>query len=260
MKSEPRNFSSLGNRKKIAFLFASSFILLTCSIGSYQLPSSSLFITGSTQNTKTPTVSSIHTNNLATLTYDLNPASDDISPGTTPTVIPTSLSVTAALTPSPIVLLYYFPVQPTNAASYDKWHHDYPAADILAPGGTLFVAVTSGVVDFVRYQDTWVPRIDDPDTRGGLAISIIGDDGIRYYGSHLSYIAPEIYQGARVFAGQLLGRIGTSGNARGTSPHLHFGISHPTYPEDWEVRRGEVAPYPYLEAWLNGDLLTPVLP
>lgn len=123
----------------------------------------------------------------------------------------------------------------------------------------MFVAVTSGVVDFVRYVDTWDPAVDNPDTRGGLAVSIIGDDGVRYYGSHLAAIAPEIYPGARVFSGQLLGTIGKTGNARSTSPHVHFGISHPTYAEDWEVRRGEIDPYPYLQAWLNGEALAPDL-
>ena len=54
--------------------------------------------------------------------------------------------------------------------------------------------------------------------------------------------------------------IGISGNAAQTSPHCHFGISHPTFPGDWEVRRGEIWPYDYLQAWMNGEDLTPVLP
>lgn len=114
-------------------------------------------------------------------------------------------------------------------------------------------------MDFVSYEDRWDGKVDDPATRGGLSVAIIGDDGVRYYGSHLSAIAPGIAPGVRVRAGKLLGYSGKTGNARGTSPHLHFGISHPTYPEDWEVRRGEISPYPYLQAWARGEMLRPEL-
>jgi murein DD-endopeptidase MepM/ murein hydrolase activator NlpD len=144
-------------------------------------------------------------------------------------------------------------------ATYQQGHHDYPAVDILAPVGGQFVAVTNGVVDFVSVEDRWEPTVDDPATRGGLSVAIIGDDGLRYYGSHLSAIAPGITPGLRVMAGQLLGHTGNSGNARFVAPHLHFGISHPTYPEDWAVRRGEIDPYPYLQAWAAGKMSTPRL-
>jgi murein DD-endopeptidase MepM/ murein hydrolase activator NlpD len=83
---------------------------------------------------------------------------------------------------------------------------------------------------------------------------------VRYYGSHLSGIAPGIYPGMRVTAGQLLGYVGASGDARGKDPHLHFGISHPTTPDDWKTRRGELDPYPYLVAWKKGINLSPELP
>jgi len=82
---------------------------------------------------------------------------------------------------------------------------------------------------------------------------------VRYYGSHLSRVAAGIRPGARVVTGQRLGRTGQSGNARDTDPHLHFGISHPTTPDDWAVRRGEISPYPYLNAWRDGIDRTPDL-
>jgi murein DD-endopeptidase MepM/ murein hydrolase activator NlpD len=126
--------------------------------------------------------------------------------------------------------------------------------------GTKFVAVTDGVVDFVSSTDLWDPATDDPALRGGLSVAIIGDDGLRYYGSHLSAIADGIAPGVRVKAGQLLGLVGNSGDARETESHLHFGISRPTYPEDWQARRGQVDPFPYLQAWRDGHNLTPPLP
>jgi murein DD-endopeptidase MepM/ murein hydrolase activator NlpD len=155
---------------------------------------------------------------------------------------------------------HVFPVRPASAVQYGAYHHDYPAADIFCPVGSRFVAPTSGVVQYVSRVDTWDPRTNDPAVRGGLSVAIIGDDRVRYYGSHLSAIAAGIAPGVRVTAGQLLGLTGHSGDARYTDPHLHFGLSHPTTPTDWKARRGEVSPYKYLKAWAAGKNLTPTLP
>ena len=157
-------------------------------------------------------------------------------------------------------LEYIFPVQPQEAADFAAGGHAYPATDIFAALGSEFVAVTGGVVDFVSYVDLWDPATDNPAVAGGLCVAIVGDDGIRYYGSHLSAIAGGIAQGVRVEAGRLLGMVGKSGNAANTPAHLHFGISHPTYPEDWLTRRGELDPYPYLVAWSRGEDVTPRFP
>ncbi len=154
---------------------------------------------------------------------------------------------------------YVFPVEPPSAASYSAYHHDYPATDIFAPKGTTFVAPTDGVVDWVSRIDRWDPRIDDPSTRGGLSVAIIGDDGVRYYGSHLFDVMPWVEPGVRVAVGTLLGHVDSSGDARGVAPHLHFGISHPTSPSDWRVRRGELSPYTYLNAWRAGKAVTPAV-
>jgi murein DD-endopeptidase MepM/ murein hydrolase activator NlpD len=156
--------------------------------------------------------------------------------------------------------VYVFPVQAARAVRYGPYHHDYPAADIFCPVGSRFVAPTSGVVDYVSWVDRWDPKVNDPATRGGLSVAIIGDDGVRYYGSHLSAVEKGIAPGVRVRAGQTLGRTGKSGDARYVAPHLHFGISHPTWPLDWRVRRGEIAPYRYLVAWQAHKGLRPVLP
>ena len=83
---------------------------------------------------------------------------------------------------------------------------------------------------------------------------------MRYYCSHLDSVAEGLQAGDRVEAGQVLGTIGNSGDAAPTPPHCHFGISRPTGAGDWEVRRGEVWPYDYLQAWTRGEDLTPVLP
>ena len=55
-----------------------------------------------------------------------------------------------------------------------------------------------------------------------------------------------------------MGRTGDSGDARGTAPHLHFGISWPTPAGIWWVRRGELYPWKFLDAWKAGKDLSPV--
>lgn len=152
---------------------------------------------------------------------------------------------------------YVFPVRATSI-QYGPDHHDYPATDIFCPVGSEFAAPTDGIVDFVRREDLWDPQTDVPADRGGLAVAIIGDDGVRYYGSHLSAVANGIEPGERVVGGQVLGLTGKSGDARSTPAHLHFGISRPTTPDDWQVRRGQISPYPYLQAWARGEMLSPV--
>jgi murein DD-endopeptidase MepM/ murein hydrolase activator NlpD len=151
---------------------------------------------------------------------------------------------------------YVFPVRGCSV-NYAHSHHDYPATDIMAPRGCSVVAATSGRIDEVSYTDTWSSKKNDGATRGGLSISIVGDDGVRYYGSHLESIANGIAPGVRVQAGQLLGRVGDSGDARGGPTHLHFGLSWPTVADTWWVRRGMLYPWPYLDSWRAGGQKSP---
>ncbi len=159
----------------------------------------------------------------------------------------------AAGTPSepitPAAIRYVFPVQPANVASYGHAHHDYPATDVFAPCGTAVVSPVDGLVDEVSTEDRWNPTVNDGATRGGRFFTVVGDDGVRYYGSHLAEIAGGITPGVRVEAGQALGNVGRSGNARTTPCHLHLGLSPPRGPGDWMVRRGVVYPWPYLDSW-----------
>ncbi len=61
-----------------------------------------------------------------------------------------------------------------------------------------------------------------PNSIGGNAVQLRGDDGNRYYLSHLdSYGAA-----GKVAAGDVVGYVGNSGNAITTPPHLHFEV-HP---------------------------------
>ena len=160
--------------------------------------------------------------------------------------------------------IYTFPVAGCTV-TYSKYHHDYPASDIFGKKGCAFVSPIAGVVDEVNTVDKWSGKTNLGADRGGLSISILGDDGLRYYGSHLSKIEANIVPGYKVATGEKLGEIGSTGSARGTKPHLHFGISYPTEKGIWWVRRGvglekgKTSPWKYLQAWQVGKDLKPKL-
>jgi len=166
------------------------------------------------------------------------------------------------LTTATAAPIYTFPIAGCTV-KYGKYHHDYPATDIDAKKGCAFVAPIAGVIDEVNIVDKWSGKTNLGADRGGLSISLIGDDGNRYYGSHLSKIEANIVPGYKVATGEKLGEIGTSGSARGTKPHLHFGISYPTEKGVWWVRRGvglekgKTSPWKYLQAWQVGKDLKP---
>ena len=151
---------------------------------------------------------------------------------------------------------YSFPISGC-AVTYARAHHNYPATDILTKKGCKFVAPTSGIVDEVNHVDKFSWKTNKGADRGGLSISIVGDDGVRYYGSHLSKIPTEMVPGFRVNVGDIIGYVGNSGDAKGLATHLHFGISWPTPSGIWWVRRGELYPWKYLDAWKIGKDLSP---
>jgi murein DD-endopeptidase MepM/ murein hydrolase activator NlpD len=91
-------------------------------------------------------------------------------------------------------------------------HHE--GIDILAHRGTRVVAAAEGEI----------VRIGTTDRLGGNTVWIAGRGARLYYYAHLDSFASELRVGQHLHAGDLLGRVGTSGNARGTPPHLHFGI------------------------------------
>lgn len=143
-----------------------------------------------------------------------------------------------------------------GAATYSHTHHEYPASDIIADCGMAVRAVTDGVVLEVSRIDTWDPATNLGATRGGLSVSILGDDGVRYYGSHLSVVAGGLDAGSRVAAGDEIGLVGRTGDA--SVCHLHFGISPPcALVSDWEIRRGVIWPWPFLDSWQAGTSRSP---
>lgn len=113
------------------------------------------------------------------------------------------------------------PVNPSGAAfPVAGYKGDIPlhwgsfdgAADLFAPRGTPVVSMRDGVVESAG-----------TDGAGGNNVMIRGEDGLVYYYAHMDQ-PPTVTPGQKVKAGQKIGEVGDSGNAKGTGPHLHLGI------------------------------------
>jgi peptidoglycan LD-endopeptidase LytH len=178
------------------------------------------------------------------------------STATPPASVPTTDTSTPTPTPTtPNPAHFVFPV--VGDYTYARTHHDYPATDVIVPCGSTIRAVTDGVILEVTRVDTWNAKTDLGPVRGGLSVSLLGDDGVRYYGSHFEKINANINPGVRVSAGEALGLVGETGDA--SVCHLHFGISPPCAKTgDWWIRRGEIWPWSYLDSWRQGGNLSPV--
>jgi murein DD-endopeptidase MepM/ murein hydrolase activator NlpD len=138
--------------------------------------------------------------------------------------------------------------------SYGTTHHDYPAVDVFGCGA-IVVAPTAGTVLEISTADRWDPAVNDPATRGGLFVAMLGVDGVRYYVAHLAEVLVTIDDA--VEPGTPLGVMGESGNARNSECHTHLGISWACPGPEWQVRRGEIWPAPYLDAWRAGEQRSP---
>jgi hypothetical protein len=147
---------------------------------------------------------------------------------------------------------YAFPVKGCSV-EYERRKLVLPKTTIWAAKGCAFVAPVDGVVDEVNARNRWVPSTDRGPDREGRFVSVIGADGVRYLGGHLDTVAEGIAPGVKVKAGQTLGTVGNSGNARDTASNLYFAISWDTGPEHWWIRRGMVGPWDYLDAWKDGN-------
>jgi len=150
---------------------------------------------------------------------------------------------------------HVFPVVPSGHAGYQHAHHDYPATDIFVGCGATVVSPVDGDVVELSRTDSWTAAVDDPATRGGLFVSIIGDDGVRYYLAHLRSIVDTIDVGTRVAAGDVLGEMGRTGRAGAC--HTHFALSPPCPNAEWWVRRGVIWPYQYLRDWEAAKNVSP---
>lgn len=104
----------------------------------------------------------------------------------------------------------------------------HQGVDIFAKRGTPIRSTTRGLVSNVN--DFGI---------GGKHVWVIGPGGERHYYAHMDGFAPGIDRFDRLEPGSLIGFVGDTGNARGTPPHLHYGIY---------AANGAYNPWPLLQA------------
>src|SRR5688572_16977684 len=91
----------------------------------------------------------------------------------------------------------------------------HEAIDILAPRGTDVLAVEDGKVAKIFTSDA-----------GGLTLyQFDPSETFVYYYAHLDSYAPGLKEGSMLRKGDVVGTVGTTGNAPKDTPHLHFSIS-----------------------------------
>lgn len=112
--------------------------------------------------------------------------------------------------------------------------HD--AIDIMADEGTPVIAATDGKVEKLFFSNGG----------GGITIYVRSpDQRWTYYYAHLQGYAPGLVEGQQVMRGQVIGRVGHTGNANAEGPHLHFAINRMDPGQKWY--QGEpINPYPLL--------------
>ena len=117
-----------------------------------------------------------------------------------------------------------------NDSRGERIHH---AVDIMAPRHSDVVAVADGTI--ARMMTS---------VAGGIAVYEWGaGQRFVYYYAHLQEYAPGLVEGQTVRRGQILGYVGTTGNAPANSPHLHFGIARVEKKNQW-WGGAPIDPYP----------------
>ena len=113
----------------------------------------------------------------------------------------------------------------------------HEATDIVAPRGTPVLAVENGTIVKLFWSKA-----------GGRTIyQFDPSERYCYYYAHLDGYEGHLAEGMRVRQGQVIGYVGTTGNAPANSPHLHFGITEVGADKKWWGGT-PIDPYPVLRA------------
>jgi hypothetical protein len=113
--------------------------------------------------------------------------------------------------------------------------HRHEAIDIMRPRGTQIRAVTDGVI-----RKLFISR------QGGLTIyQFDRDNDYCYYYAHLDHYADHLREGMPVARGDLIGYVGTTGDASPDAPQLHFAIFKLGPDKKW-WKGDAINPYPIL--------------
>ncbi|MGH3001898.1 MAG: choice-of-anchor P family protein [Gaiellaceae bacterium] len=172
-----------------------------------------------------------------------------LRPSATAKATPAPLHVHPKLTAGGYVFPVYGPVSfgdTYGAARSDVTYHH--GDDIFGQLGQPLLAVADGTVFSVGWNKI-----------GGNRLWLLDGQGNQFYYAHLSAFSAAATDGARVKAGQVVGFMGNTGDARTTPYHLHFEVHPVSFL--YLGYDGAVDPTPYLEGWKHQqDLPFPVAP
>jgi peptidoglycan LD-endopeptidase LytH len=121
--------------------------------------------------------------------------------------------------------------------SFEETHngHRHEAMDILEPRGTPVRAVVNGTIRKLFLSKP-----------GGITIYEFDEKAeYCYYYAHLDRYAEGLHEGMSVKPGDVIGFVGSTGNAVESAPHLHFAIFELGPEKQWS-RGKAVNPYPGL--------------
>jgi peptidoglycan LD-endopeptidase LytH len=96
----------------------------------------------------------------------------------------------------------------------DGGSRGHEAVDILSPRNTPVHAVTNGTI----------AKIFESKAGGHTVYQFDADGRLCYYYAHLERYADGLHEGQAVNQGDVIGYVGTSGNAPANTPHLHFAV------------------------------------
>jgi len=127
------------------------------------------------------------------------------------------------------------PEQLVDSYADARGERTHGALDIMAPRGALVVAAAPGTVEKIFESEA-----------GGHTVYIRTDGGrwMQYY-AHLDRYADGLHEGMQVTRGQIIGTVGSTGNADPEGPHLHFELKRMAPGEAWHQGRA-INPYPLL--------------
>ena len=111
----------------------------------------------------------------------------------------------------------------------------HEAIDIMAPRGTPVVSAI----------DSKLMKLHTSKAGGLMVYAADPSDRFVLLYAHLDRYAPGLVEGAPIRRGQLLGYVGSTGNAQPNAPHLHFAVLHGRPSEAW-WKGTPVNPYPLL--------------
>lgn len=139
----------------------------------------------------------------------------------------------------PVVGVTRSELKNSYGAPRDGGRRPHRGIDIPAPRGTKVVAVADGEISFVGTQ-----------SKAGRSVWLVTDAGVSFFYAHLDRWANGLREGLEVRKGQTIGYVGNSGNARRSSPHLHFSIHRESK---------AINPYPHLVVAAMPERSQPVL-